>query len=53
VVIAQKNPVPTLIPTRALPSAVDRGLPSGLILLGVAVAIAAGAIALYRPRKKK
>ena len=53
VVIAQKNPVPTLIPTRALPSAVDRGLPTGLIMLGVAAAIAAGAIALYRPRKKK
>jgi hypothetical protein len=53
VVIAQKNPVPTLSPMRALPPAVDRGLPAGLIMLGVAVAIAAGVIVLYRPRKKK
>ncbi len=53
VVIAQKNPMPTLIPARALPSAVDGGLPASIIVLGVAVAIVAGVMALYRPRKKK
>jgi hypothetical protein len=53
IVIAQKNPMPTLMPARALPSAVGGGLPTGLIVLGVAVAIVAGVMVLYRPRKKK
>jgi hypothetical protein len=45
--------MPTLIPARALPSAVDGDLPASIIVLGVAVAIVAGVMALYRPRKKK
>ncbi len=53
VVIAQKNRLPTLIPARTPPSTVDKGLPTGLFVLGVAVAIVAAAIARYRPRKNK
>jgi hypothetical protein len=53
VVIAQKNPMPTLIPKRPLSAAAESGPPASLIVLGVAVAVVAGAVALYRPRKKK
>jgi hypothetical protein len=55
VVIAQKNPLPAVIPTRVVPSSVGAGLPVGSIALslGVGVAVAAGLIALYQSRKKK
>jgi len=55
VVIAQKNPMPTFIPTRVLPAAVNSGLPTGLIVLGVVleIAVVVGVTALYRSRKKK
>jgi hypothetical protein len=45
--------MPTSIPARALPSAVEEGVPTSILVLGVAVAIVAGVMALYRPRKKK
>jgi hypothetical protein len=50
VVIALKNPLPALIPTRALPASVDGDVPTGLIAISVAlvVAVAVTAIALYR-----
>jgi len=55
VVIAQKNPMPTFIPTRALSSAADVDLPVGSVVLGLGVGfgVAAGLIALYRLRQKK
>jgi hypothetical protein len=55
VVIAQKNPLPKLIPTRAVPAATDGGLPVGLVVFGVVleVAIVVGVVALYRSRRRK
>jgi hypothetical protein len=55
VVIAQRNPISTFVPTRILSSTADEGVPAGLIVLGlgVEVAVIAGVIALYRSRKKK
>ncbi|HSD83628.1 MAG TPA: hypothetical protein VLG46_07210, partial [Anaerolineae bacterium] len=55
VVIVQKKPIPTFIPTLALPPSLREELPAGLIVpgLGVGAAVVAGLIVLYRSRKKK
>jgi hypothetical protein len=54
VVIAQKNVLPAPIPMRSLPASADGALPTGLIMIGVALGIAVLSVVIgwYRSRRK-
>ncbi len=55
VVIAQKNALPTIIPTRSQPAAAaSSGLPTSYVAFGLVleIAVIAGVIALFRSRRK-
>ncbi|HTP11385.1 MAG TPA: hypothetical protein VMP08_24200 [Anaerolineae bacterium] len=54
IVIAQKNPLPTLIPTRTLSTSSDGDLPSGLVVIGVALGIGVvGAVIMVSRSRRK